>query len=360
LSPYRVAFWDVFGASNLLTGPPGPLSNALLPKTSQKAIKTSAVYEFMTWSIRDSHQRDLPVTNHVSKLVPMKKILTALLLLFIVPVGAATANPSYWKHEWPRTDFTKHSVAFEDILSGGPPKGGIPSIDNPKFVPVSKETELTDTDPVIGLIVNGVAKAYPLRVLIWHEIVNDTIGNVPVTVTFCPLCNTAVVYDRRLDGKVLDFGTTGKTLKAMPARLESWAKFKARAPQGQVLVPEASGMRNYGATPYGGYDSLPKPFLYSGELPKNVPPLSRVVSTVDRSQAWSLALLQRKKEIRLDGGLILRWEAGQISALDTTLIAKGADVGNVTVQRDGSDIPYFVDFVFAFHAFFPKATIHDK
>lgn len=322
----------------------------------------------------------------------MKKILSALLLLLLVPVGAATADPSYWKHEWPRTDFTKHSVAFEDILSGGPPKDGIPSIDNPKFVPVSEETELTDTDPVIGLIVNSVAKAYRLRVLIWHEIVNDTIGDVPVTVTFCPLCNTAVVYDRRLDGKVLDFGTTGKlrnsdlvmydrqteswwqqflgqgiigemtgkTLKAMPARLESWAKFKARAPQGQVLVPGASGMRNYGANPYSGYDSLPQPFLYSGELPKNVPPLSRVVSTLDRSQAWSLGLLQKKKEIRLDGGLVLRWEAGQNSALDTTLIAKGADVGNVTVQRDGSDIPYFVDFAFAFHAFFPKATIHDK
>lgn len=323
----------------------------------------------------------------------MKKILPALLLLFFVPVGAATANPSYWKHEWPRTDFTKHNVAFEDILSGGPPKDGIPSIDNPTFIPVAEETELTDTDPVIGLVVNGVAKAYPLRVLIWHEIVNDTISDVPVSVTFCPLCNTAVVYDRRLDGKVLDFGTTGKlrnsdlvmydrqteswwqqflgqgiigemtgkTLKAMPARLESWAKFKARAPHGQVLVPGASsGMRNYGANPYRGYDSLPQPFLYSGELPKNVPPLSRVVSTQDRSQAWSLELLQKKKEIRLDGGLVLRWEAGQNSALDTTLIAEGADVGNVTVQRNGSDIPYFVDFAFAFHAFFPKATIHDK
>lgn len=323
----------------------------------------------------------------------MKNILPALLLFFFVPVGAATANPSYWKHEWPRTDFTKHSVAFEDILSGGPPKDGIPSIDNPTFVPVAEETELTDTDPVIGLIVNGIAKAYPLRVLIWHEIVNDTIDDVPVSVTFCPLCNTAVVYDRRLDGKVLDFGTTGKlrnsdlvmydrqteswwqqflgqgiigemtgkVLKAMPARLESWAKFKARAPHGHVLVPGASsGMRNYGANPYSGYDSLPQPFLYSGELPKNVPPLSRVVSTQDRSQAWSLELLQKKKEIRLDGGLVLRWEAGQNSALDTTLIAEGADVGNVTVQRDGSDIPYFVDFAFAFHAFFPKATIHDK
>ncbi len=302
------------------------------------------------------------------------------------------ANPSYWKHEWSRTDFTKHSVAFDEIFSGGPPKDGIPSIDNPKFVPVSEEKELTATDPVIGLIVNGVAKAYPVRILIWHEIVNDTIGGVPVSVTFCPLCNTAVVYDRRLDGKVLDFGTTGKlrnsdlvmydrqteswwqqflgkgiigemtgkTLKAMPARLESWANFKARAPKGLVQVPNSKSMRNYGANPYRGYDSLDKPFLYSGEMPKNVPPLSRVVSTLDRSQAWSLDLLRKKKEIRLKDGLIFRWEPGQNSALDSGIIAKSADVGNVTVQRNGKDIPYFVDFAFAFHAFFPKATIHDK
>ncbi len=322
----------------------------------------------------------------------MRQIVLSLFLLVILPVGAAFANPGYWKHEWPRTDFSKHSVSFDEILSGSPPKDGIPPVDNPKFISVGDEKELVETDPVIGLIVNGEAKAYPLRILIWHEIVNDTIGGVPVSVTFCPLCNTAVVYDRRLDGKILDFGTTGKlrnsdlvmydrqteswwqqflgkgiigemtgkTLKALPARLESWSKFKARAPKGLVQVPNHKSMRRYGANPYAGYDSLPQPFLYSGEMPKDVPPLSRVISTQDRSQGWSIDLLKKKKEIRLSDGLILRWEPGQNSALDSTFIAEGADVGNVTAQRNGKDIPYFVDFAFAFHAFFPKATIHRK
>lgn len=320
----------------------------------------------------------------------MKQMCLSLLLLVAMPFGPAFADPSYWSREWPQTDFSKHSVEFDEIFSGGPPKDGIPSVDNPKFVPVADEKELSETDPVIGLIVNGEAKAYPLRILIWHEIVNDTIGGVPVSVTFCPLCNTAVVYDRRLDGKVLDFGTTGKlrnsdlvmydrqteswwqqflgqgiigemtgkTLKALPARLESWAKFRERAPKGLVQVPNSKGMRNYGANPYAGYDSLPKPFLYSGEMPSNVPPLSRVVSTEDRSQGWSLDLLKAKKEIRLADGLVFQWTPGQNSALDTSLIARGADVGNVTAQRNGKDIPYFVDFAFAFHAFFPKAKIH--
>ena len=96
----------------------------------------------------------------------MKQIIYSLFLLVMLPLGTASANPSYWKFEWPRTDFSKHIVSFHEILSGGPPKKGIPSIDKPKFTKVSEETELVDTAPVIGLIVNGEAKAYPLRILI--------------------------------------------------------------------------------------------------------------------------------------------------------------------------------------------------
>ena len=124
--------------------------------------------------------------------------------------AATSSYPSNWRYEWPSTDFGKASIDFEDIISGGPPKDGIPPIDNPKFKPVSEVSNLADTEPVIGLIVNGEKKAYPLQVLMWHEIVNDEIGGVPVSVTFCPLCNTTIVFDRRLDGRVLDFGTTGK------------------------------------------------------------------------------------------------------------------------------------------------------
>lgn len=320
----------------------------------------------------------------------MMRIFRALIAYFVLPFATATADPSYWKFEWPRTDFARHSVPFGEIMSGGPSKDGIPPVDDPKFVPVAAEKTLADTEPVIGLILNGEAKAYPLRILIWHEIVNDTVGGVPVSVTFCPLCNTAVVYDRRLDGHVFDFGTTGKLrnsdlvmydrqteswwqqflgeaiigemtgkrLKAVPARLESWANFKRRAPGGLVQVPRHGGLRNYGANPYVGYDSLPQPFLYGGEMPKDVPPLSRVVSTPDRDRGWSLDLLKRKGKILGPRGLVLRWEPGQNSALDTRRIPDGADVGNVTVQRDGTDVPYFVDFAFAFHAFFPKAPIH--
>ncbi|RMF02827.1 MAG: DUF3179 domain-containing protein, partial [Alphaproteobacteria bacterium] len=137
--------------------------------------------------------------------------LPILIFLLWVSSGTAFASPERWRAEgWTKTDFSKTSVKFDEILSGGPPKDGIPSIDKPKFIAVKEEREIGATEPVVGFALNGDARAYPLRILMWHEIVNDVVGGVPVTVTYCPLCNSAIVFDRRLDGKVLDFGTTGK------------------------------------------------------------------------------------------------------------------------------------------------------
>ncbi|MEE8144445.1 MAG: DUF3179 domain-containing (seleno)protein, partial [Kiloniellales bacterium] len=134
--------------------------------------------------------------------------VAAFVWLVVVPV--ASADPDYWRWEWPQTDFTKTSIDFDEILSGGPPKDGIPSIDNPKFVPVSEMHDMGPLEPVIGLVINGDARAYPLRILTWHEIANDVVGGVPVVVTYCPLCNSAIVFDSRVDGVATEFGTTGK------------------------------------------------------------------------------------------------------------------------------------------------------
>lgn len=322
----------------------------------------------------------------------MLKIFTTVGLLLCLWTTGASANPDTWKYEWRKTDFTKHSVPFSEIRSGGPPKDGIPPIDTPKFAPVGDVTDIGKTEPVVGLTIKGQTVAYPVRLLIWHEIVNDTVAGVPVTITFCPLCNAAIVFDRRLDGKVLDFGTTGKLrksdlvmwdrqteswwqqflgegivgemtgkrLKILPSRLESWANFKARAPQGKVLIPNSDRMRDYGSNPYVSYDSSPLPFLYNGEMPKGVAPLGRVVSLSDKSQAWSLDFLRKRGNVKLSDGTVLKWEPGQSSALDTEFIHDGKDVGNVTAQRNGEDIAYFVDFAFAFHAFYPNATLHTQ
>jgi hypothetical protein len=110
-----------------------------------------------------------------------------------------------------RTDFSRITVPLEEIASGGPPKDGIPAIDDPRFVsPEAADRWLGPTEPVIVVEHDGVVKVYPFQILIWHEIVNDVVGGRPLVITFCPLCNTALVFERRVGERVLDFGTTGR------------------------------------------------------------------------------------------------------------------------------------------------------
>jgi hypothetical protein len=315
-----------------------------------------------------------------------------LAVLAAAPPGAAD-SPAAWKSEWPRTDFGKSTVPLAEIRSviG---KDRIPAIDRPKFVSVGEAETLglTATEPVISIAIEGRARAYPLRILTWHEIVNDTLGGVPVAVTYCPLCNSALVFDRRVDGRILSFGTTGKLrhsdlvmydreteswwqqylgeglvgalsgtkLKTLPLRVESFARFKERHRGGEVLVPADPGARDYGRNPYARYDSSAKPFLYDGPLPENVAPLERVV-VVD-GEAWTFSLLKQRRRIVRDD-LVITWEPGQNSALDTAMIGDGRDVGNVVVQRRASDgtladAVHDVSFAFAFRAFFPRGRIH--
>lgn len=310
--------------------------------------------------------------------------------MVVATTTLAGADPGDWRHEWPRTDFSRSAIDWSDIVSGGPPKDGIPAIDDPKFVDAAEARGLSPVEPVISVEIAGDARAYPLRILIWHEIVNDTVGGRPVAVTWCPLCNSSVVFDRRVDSRTLSFGTTGKlrnsdlimydreteswwqqfvgeaivgellgtVLKIVPARVESVERFRERFPHGRILVPPRGSLRPYGRNPYAGYDSSASPFLYRGEYKGELPPLARVVSVEEK--AWSLDLLKRKRRI-VDGEIVLTWTPGQASALDAATIDAGQDIGNVVVQRRTAggfvDVPYDVSFAFAFLAFFPDASI---
>ena len=292
---------------------------------------------------------------------------------------------------------------MEQIKSGGPPKDGIRSIDTPRFERLNDgaatgwASRIGDAEPVIALDIRGDARAYPLSALIWHEIANDIVGGTLVAVTYCPLCNAALAFERTVDNRVLDFGTTGKLRNAdlvmydrqteswwqqfegdaivgamsgkrlhlIPSRLESFGRFRQRFPNGQVLIPNDPTARRYGSNPYVGYDaSRRKPFLYDGSLPDGIDPMERVVAVETRpghQEAWSLPLLRERGTIE-SGDIVLKWEAGQNSALDKRTIAGGRDIGNVVAQRrqDGqlSDIPYDITFAFAFHAFRPESPIH--
>lgn len=315
----------------------------------------------------------------------MIRSLALALPLLCAPLLAA-ANPDFWKSEWPRTDFSKTSVeSWTEIISGGPGKDGIPALDDPQFIEASAETRIGPREPVITVAMDGArARAYPIRYLTWHEIVNDTVAGIPVAVTFCPLCNSGLTFDRRVNGEVLRFGVTGKlrysdmvmydeqtqswwqqavgqaivgeltgtVLQSVPTWMESWEEFRSREADGLVMAEPAYN-RSYGRNPYAGYDSLNRPFLYSGEAPPHgIEPLSRVVRVGDR--AWPLDRLSKEQQIS-EAGVQISWQAGQASALDSAEIDKGKDVGSIRVRdAEGRDLPHDVMFAFAFDAFWPE------
>lgn len=274
------------------------------------------------------------------------------------------------------TDFSKHSVPYAEILSGGPPKDGIPAIDAPNYVSVSEADKwLNDREPVIFVQVDGVARAYPLQILTWHEIVNDTLNGKALIVTFCPLCNTAIAFEREFDGQVLDFGTsgrlrysnlimydrqtetwwqqatgegiagkyTGEQLSYYPAALISWADFKSEYPNGDVLSKETGYNRDYGRNPYAGYDDINNtPFLFDGVYVDELPAMARVLTIELNGEtvAYPYTTLQALNVINDNLGdeeIVVFWAAGTASALDASQIEAGQDVGAaVAYSRSGA------------------------
>jgi hypothetical protein len=266
------------------------------------------------------------------------------------------------------TDFSRHTVSYSEVFSGGPPKDGIPSIDAPKFVTTAEADQwLQPQEPVVLVQVGDDARAYPLQIMTWHEIVNDTVGGLPLTVTFCPLCNTAIAFQRTLDGRGLDFGTTGRLrfsnlimydrqteswwqqaggdaiagelagrqLAFYPATTVSWDEFKAAHPDGQVLARETGFGRDYGSNPYVGYDDVnSSPFLFRGPAtPGALSPMARVL-TVDlngEAVAYPYDVLAEALVVNdVVGGqpVAVFWQPGVASALDSSSIAAGRDVGS--------------------------------
>jgi hypothetical protein len=303
--------------------------------------------------------------------------------------AVAAAGLEDWIREGWKTDFSKSSVQFDEIFSGGPPRDGIPSIDDPKFVGASEVKDIEDREPVIQFGLGDDVRAYPLRVLTWHEIANDVVGGAPVAVTYCPLCNAAIVFDRRVDSRVLEFGTTGKlrhsdlvmydrqtetwwqqftgeaivgelageNLKFLPSRIVSFGAFRAVYPGGPVLVPNDPGFRDYGRNPYASYDTATAPFLFGGELPENIPAMAYVVVVRTERKPFIVSL----EKIRADGfeqdGYRIAFESGVASALDHSTIAKGREIGTVRVTKNGKDIPHDITFAFVAHAFHPDVAI---
>jgi hypothetical protein len=267
------------------------------------------------------------------------------------------------------TDFTKRTIAWDEVLSGGPPKDGIPAIDAPTFESVAAAGErLAEKTPVIFFAHGNVTRAYPLEILIWHEIVNDVVDGLPVAVTFCPLCNASIVFDRQVGDRILDFGTTGKLRKSdlimydrqteswwqqalgeaivgeftgtrlnfLASQVMSFGDFATEFPDGEVLAIPAGFSRSYGRNPYEGYDSTDRPFLYDGALDTRLPATERVVGVqvgdVARAYAFSaVADLGVVNDELAEQAVVIFFKSGVSSALDASRIDEGRDVGSTVV-----------------------------
>jgi hypothetical protein len=267
------------------------------------------------------------------------------------------------------TNFCIHSIDYAEILSGGPPPDGITPLDEPGFDPIEVGDEwLEDVQPVVALSLGDEAKAYPLAVLTRHEIANDVIADIPVAVTFCPLCNAAIVFNREVDGRTLRFGVsgnlhnsnmimwdaqtlswwqqftgeaivgelTGAQLEMIPAPIVAWKDFKAAFPNGQVVAGLDHG---YGTNPYMGYDSAERPALYL-ELPDpRLPAISRVLGYFNprTAVAYPLPILREEGVVEdtIDGlgDVVIFYEPGQVSALDQIIIANSKEVGSAHMYR---------------------------
>ena len=283
------------------------------------------------------------------------------------------------------TDFSRHTVPFEEILSGGPPRDGIPPIDEPKFIDFEEaDRYLGNLEPVISFEINGDVRAYPLQILTWHEIVNDVVGGVPVAVTFCPLCNSAIVFDRTLDGVVHRFGTSGKLrhsdlvmwdreteswwqqltgeaivgelagkkLTFLAGPIVSWEDFKDANPGGKVLSQDTGFQRDYGRNPYVGYDRVGKPpFLFKGDLDGRLLPKERVVTVTvgNLDAAFPFSILAQEKVVNYNVGgrdLAVFFKPGTRSALDELLIGESDEIGAsglFEAELDGRKLTFNAD-----------------
>ena len=277
------------------------------------------------------------------------------------------------------------SIDLDRLISGGPPPDGIPPIDDPVFASIDDAAEWLEEDsPVMVVDIDGDVRGYPLAILTWHEIVNDTVGDVPLVVTYCPLCNSALVFERTVDGpdgeELLDFGTSGRLyqsnlvmydrqhrnlwtqfegegvigerflgteLTRVPAWLFGFGEFRDLHPDAQVLSRDTGHNRDYGRNPYTGYDQEGRaPFLFDGELDQRFSAMARLVGLADGDEAVAVLLEQVAEERTVEvtvgeRDLVVLWAPGQASALDTATIDEGRDIGQTATfvaELDGSPV----------------------
>jgi len=299
----------------------------------------------------------------------MKLKLIAILILALAASVLAQDTVNGFK-------LTDLRVERDTIKSGGPPRDGIPSIDKPQFISPEKADFMKDDDIVLSYTHDGKTRAYPLRVLIWHEIVNETIANKPILVTYCPLCGTAMIFDRKVAGKVRSFGVSGLLYQSdvlmydredeslwsqlkmkavsgplsgtelvwLPSAHLKWKAWKAKYPKGEVLSTDTNYHRNYGGEAYASYFGSPNVMFPVPKHNEALPEKAWVVGVIHEGKAFAfpIAPLEKTPEATQDG-VTLKFDPASRLATAT--------------DKNGNELPTVTVFWFAWQAFHPKTTL---
>jgi hypothetical protein len=324
-------------------------------------------------------------TGNDSPTDPVASTTTTISTAVAADTGELPAGPSALDDRF-ADEFPDPLIDPSEVVSGGPPPDGIPPIDDPQFISVSDaDVWLNDAEPVLVVDVDGDVRAYPIQIMMWHEIVNDTVGGVPLAVTYCPLCNSALSFERVVRGVETTFGTsgnlynanlvmydrateslwnqldgravigvlTGDVLTQVPSTTMSWGTFKDSRPNGKVLDRDRTGAsRAYGTNPYTGLDDPNgQPFLFNGDIDVRAKAMQRIVAIESGGDAaaWTLDAISSDEQTAATSAefngepLVILWQAGEASALDASDIAAGRDVGTVGVFSavvDGQELTF--------------------
>jgi len=303
-------------------------------------------------------------------------LAAALVAFSLTPAGAAQVLNGF--------DLSNASIPEREIRRGGPPRDGIPAILDPKFVSVRDAYYMRDRDQVIGFVADGVARAYPLRILVWHEIVNDTVAGQPIAVTYCPLCGTAMIFSREAGDVVRTFGVSGLLYNsdvlmydhqseslwsqlmteavAGPAvgtplgwlggQQMTWAAWRERYPDSEVLSTETGHRRNYDNLPYQGYEEQESTFFPFEKNRSDLPNKEWVIGIVvnGRAKAYPIKALDR-----LEAEALRDTVGGAPIRLTWDRTAQWAQI-----ERDdtGEDIPSTRAYWFAWQAFYGDTALY--
>ena len=304
----------------------------------------------------------------------MKK--SVLVLAFLAGIVSLNSGARDSKNGF---DVANASIPVEEILSGGPAKDGIPAIDTPRFVGAHEAGFLSDDDRVIGIALHDRAKAYPIAIMNWHEIVNDQIGPQPIVVSYCPLCGTGMIFaapDR------LDFGVSGllynsdvllydrqseslwsqikmeavagsrlgQKLELLPASHTTWAEWRARHPHTQVLSEQTGARRDYDRNPYAGYSTSRDLFFPVSSRDKRYHPKEQVIGVKIGEQAWVWPFA----ELARSSGVVKDEVAGQKVVVRFNSEARSGGV----FLEDGKEIPSTTAYWFAWISFYPDSDVY--